>query len=168
MKRLICLGLSAFVVCALLCGCTKKAEPSESSAQVEGPAGHAEIVNQLDCSYEEYLAAAGLSALTVQYEGFEPKKILCDSKHSINDAAQSKGVYLIYNGVDGEQCLHLYYLEKERTEAGTMDLYSQSVGYAAMDEASIEEAEKAGFTETTVDALEPVIKQLLLTTILEH
>lgn len=73
----------------------------------------------------EYLAAASIMAVSLEYPTFEPRGMYIN--------AEEDNIYFLFINEGQEMTLHVYPLERERNQSGTVDLCLQDRGVFAFD-----------------------------------
>ncbi|MBQ6889617.1 MAG: hypothetical protein IJN53_01135 [Oscillospiraceae bacterium] len=127
-----------------------------------------EIQDQAQGSYEQWLAAAAYNGGYMLHMEANQMHIYVASETDMANKADSLGVYLSVeeNGVQYlYQCLPL---EEERTQAGTVDLSTQDLGYATFDAIEIGSVDLSGMTELNEVDLQIYIDQTMLPTLTIH
>lgn len=84
-------------------------------------------------SYEEYLSALCLFALSMEYPDFQFQGVYTSSAVTIMNKASSQGIYVFFDSMGESYCVCAYPLEAERTESGSLDVFANELGYAAFD-----------------------------------
>lgn len=136
-------------------------EPEERRKPVE-------LVEKEEASYEEWLAAAAVMAVSMQYSEFSIPDIYLASETEIGNKSESGGVYLHFISGEEEIFLEVKPLGEERTETGTRDLYTEDLGFATFDEAEGGSTDMQSWKTVLPEDLERLIVQSLLVTVYEH
>jgi len=102
--------------------------PSETheeplSSEANEPSESQNPVREVDPAQ---LAALTLFALSMEYPDFVPQGFYATN-------SGSKGIYAMFESGGESLTAHIYPIEKERTELGTMDIYANEVGFAAFE-----------------------------------
>ena len=136
-------------------------------AEEEGPQQQPVIVEKKEASYERWLAAGMVTAMSMRYPDFVINGIYLASETELENLSQSNGAYIMFSNSGMEMVLHGKPLQEERTEAGTIDLYTADLGFATFDEVdnnvSIDSLQKIEMEE-----LSELISQSMLVSIYEH
>lgn len=127
-----------------------------------------DVFEKKDAYYEEWLAAAMCMSLTFYEDEFEILNIYYKTKTKLEDKMDSEGVYLIYKNSEGTICLHSSPLEKECTEEGVTNLYSQDVGFNTYEKLSVKKINFANYEEFEIDSLSKIISQSVLVSLYEN
>ena len=100
--------------------------PTESSSEVlqEPEAGK---------TYEDYLCALTLYALSMEYPDFQLQESYALSEIAPANKNYSEGAYVMFESMGENLCVHVYPLAEERTEAFTRDIYTAELGFVAFD-----------------------------------
>lgn len=125
-----------------------KEENSMNESDIDNEAdpqqGTTGTIQKADASYERWLAAAMVTAISLHYPDFEINGIYLTAETELSSASQSSGAYVIFTS-DGESLvIYSKPLEEERTEAGTVDLYTMDLGFATFDEVNAETVNTEG------------------------
>ncbi|MCD7946467.1 MAG: hypothetical protein LUF81_07680 [Clostridiales bacterium] len=135
-------------------------ESSVSDAELE-------LETQEEAPYEHWLAAAVISGISMNYPDFEAVSYYASGTAELSGADASGGIYVLFTS-DGEQlCIYAVPLQEERSEAGTVDVYSEVVGYATFDMVSASDI-PAEYTEITIENLNDLITQSVRVMLCEH
>lgn len=125
-------------------------------------------VPELDGSYEHWLSAAMVMAVSLEYPRFELVGIWAASATELSQAADSAGAFVLIR-VDGrEVLLHSRPLSGERSRAGTRDLYTAQLGFATFDEVDALSVDLSRLREFSVEDISDMIAQSLLVTLYGH
>ena len=127
-----------------------------------------EIVEKSDASYERWLAAGIVTAVSMQYPDFEIEGIYLTGETDSADRMQSGGAYVIFTADGTETAVQSMPLEAERTDAGTTDLYTRDLGFATFDVVDPAQIDTGSCVEVRMDELEELISQSLLVSLYEH
>lgn len=126
------------------------------------------LEQRVEGSYEQWLAAAGMYGVTMQYPEGLPVGIYAPANTLFENRSQSSGVYIRVQMPDTELLVHCKPLDAERTEKGTVDLYTKELGYNTFDEIPLSGVELSAMEELKFEDLIPYMDQTLLATVLEH
>lgn len=125
-------------------------------------------IQKVDASYERWLAAAMVTAISLQYTEFEINGIYFETETDLTKPLESSGVYVTFAG-DGEMItIHSEALTEERTEAGTMDLYTMDLGFATFDTVDVESVNISNMQSVQVEDLSELISQSMLVSLYER
>lgn len=115
------------------------ADPTDASVQ-DSTGGQSSTHGQPDVqtpedgnTYEEYLSALSLFALSMEYPDFQLQEIYSASSVSLANKADSKGIYVFFDSMGQTLCAHVSPLAAERNESGSLDLFANETGYAAFE-----------------------------------
>ena len=134
----------------------------------DGKQEQIEITEKEDASYEEWLAAGAVTAFSLYYPDFEFEEILFVSETELNVRRESKGVYICFVTGGEKVVIHSKPLDKERTKAGTVDLYSQDLGFATFDTVDAGGIKDGDYESIGVKQLDTLISQSMLVSLYEH
>ena len=84
-------------------------------------------------SYEEYLSALSLFALSMEYPDFQLQDIYAASSVTMANKANSQGIYVFFDSMGESLCARVTPIAAERSESGTLDLFANELGYAAFE-----------------------------------
>ena len=146
---------------------TQKTGENESVEIVEDT-GTVEIIKKQDAPYEEWLAAAMVLGISMQYEDFTIDKIYLTGETDIASKGNSHGAYVVFSLNGKKVVLESCPLDAERTETGTMDLYTKDLGFATFDTVPSDSLDTESYQEITMDDLQESISQSLLVSLYEH
>lgn len=124
-----------------------------------------EIVQQADADYEEWLAAAMLIGVSMEYPDFKFDGLYTSSETSIESKANSDGVYIVFESKGKKMALHSSALDGERNTAGTKDLSTQALGFETFDSVDPSSVRTESMTKLDVADLEELINQSLLVSV---
>lgn len=127
-----------------------------------------EVTERAEASYERWLAAGMVTAISMQYSEFEINGIYLTGETDLTEKADSNGVYVIFTEQGVQKTVYSVPLEGEREEAGTMDLYTRDLGFATFDMVEADTADTASCIEIQMDDLDELISQSLLVSLYEH
>lgn len=127
-----------------------------------------EYTEKAEASYEEWLAAAQVVAVSMRYKEFDISHIYLTSETRLSQKEKSTGVYVEF--LSGGEKIRICSkpLAKEREEQGTVDLYTKDLGFATFDQVNPEEIHTEGWKEVQMKDLETLISQSMLVSIYEH
>lgn len=127
-----------------------------------------EIQEKANASYERWLAAGMVTGISMQYSDFEINGIYLTGETELSEKNASNGAYVIFTAGDTQIAVHSVPLDAERTEQGTMDLYTRDLGFATFDIVDVESVDTANYKEIDMNELNELISQSLLVSIYEH
>ncbi len=107
--------------------------------------------------YEDWLAAAMIIGISMQYDDYEFLGIYTASETPLSAHSSSGGAYVVFNGNGEALALKSLPLEGERDERDTMDLYVPAIGYATYELIPIESVPVASLNERKLEDLEDLI-----------
>lgn len=141
----------------------QKNEPSETGNKT--PA----TLPQLEkASYENWLAAAMVVGLSMEYPDFEISGIYTATETELKDRKNSDGVFIFFKTGTETLVLHSGYLAGERAAAGTRDISSQVLGFASFDLVESVDVSTEGMRQIRLEELSKLISQSLLISIYTH
>lgn len=86
-----------------------------------------------DGSYEQWLAAAGVFGVTMEYPEFQLLGIYAPGQTPLEERQSSAGVYIHILFEDQPLLIHCAPLTAERSAKGTTDIYTSELGYNTFD-----------------------------------
>lgn len=128
----------------------------------------ADVIESEEASYEEWLAAGVVTAISINYPDFEIKEILLASETKLADSSDSKGVFVSFVSGGETIVIRSKPLSEERTKAGTIDLHTQNLGYATFDVVDAERIKDKDYTAVDINQLGTLISQSMLVSLYEH
>lgn len=140
---------------------------TEGESGDSAPAAELELETQDDAPYEHWLAAAVISGISMNYPDFESVVYYAFGTTELSASDDSGGIYVTFTSGGERLCVYASPLQEERTEAGTLDIYSEVIGYATfdlVDESNI----PADYAEMTIDDLNDLITQSVRIMLYEH
>ncbi len=147
-------------------GDTENIDTEEQSSNPE-PAAELELETQEDAPYEHWLAAAVVSGISMYYPDFESVIYYTDGTTELPESNESRGIYVTFTSGGEQICVYASPLQEERTETGTVDIYSEVIGYATFD--FVDETDiPAEYTEMTVENMNDLIAQSVRIMLYEH
>ena len=129
------------------------------------PVSNVELIQQTDAEFEKWLAATMVVAVSMEHPGFENIQIYTESSTSLENKAESKGVYVLFQENGESVSIHSKAISSERDEKGTKDISSQVLGFATFDQIDASEINRDTMTEIELTELEELINQSLLVSI---
>lgn len=141
---------------------------NESLLEKEKEQPNVEIVEKKEATYEQWLAAAMVVAVSLEGEPFNVKHIYLCSENTLDNKQNSDGVYLIYEKEKNMICLHSSPLKEECKEKGMKNLYTQDLGFATFNNVDINTQDFSNYEEIVLEDLEELISQSMLVSIYEN
>lgn len=134
----------------------------------EGVQSSINLHQKADASYERWLAAAMVTAISLHYSDFQINGIYLTAETELSSASESSGAYVAFTS--GEESLMICSkpLEEERTEAGTIDLYTMDLGFATFDEVDLKTVNTEGMLSVEAAELSELISQSMLVSLYER
>lgn len=134
----------------------------------EGVQSSINLHQKADASYERWLAAAMVTAISLHYPDFQINGIYLTAETELSSASESSGAYVAFTS--GEESLMICSkpLEEERTEAGTIDLYTMDLGFATFDEVDLKTVNTEGMLSVEAAELSELISQSMLVSLYER
>lgn len=170
-KKLIILIVIVCIILVFVAAITnhsnKKDNSKENEIIVENNA-NAEIIEKEDASYEEWLSAAMVSALTLNESDLDIQHIYYKTKTELSNKMKSSGVYVVFKSENKIKCVYSKPLEEENQESGTVNLYTQDLGFSTFESVNINKVNFTGYSEITVDSLTTLISQSMLVSLYEN
>jgi len=142
-----------------------KEDKSDVQSTEKEPHG---FVQKLEASYEEWIAAAMVVAVSMQYPDFESEEIYVTGATDFEKKNESNGVYIVFSAEGETMAFHSFPIKEERTEKGTMDISTMDMGFITFDAVDEKEIPKSQCRKIVFEELEDLIKQSLLVTIHER
>lgn len=97
------------------------------------PPAQWETVPDLGVSYEQWLCAAQLMAVSIYYPDFQLEGMYTASATALGESKNSSGAYICFTSGGEEYLIRSLPLSGLRSEAGTTDLETAQLGYATFD-----------------------------------
>ena len=145
---------------------TTSTETKTSVSEDERPA--VVIVNKKQTSYEEWLAAAMVVAVSMEHPEFELKGIYLAGETELSEKQISSGAYVVFFADGIEQAVYSYPLDAERTEPGTVDLFTKDLGFSVFERVDPETIDTESCRWVTIEDVNELIEQSLLVSLYEH
>lgn len=127
-----------------------------------------ETVEKADASYERWLAAGMVTAISMQYPDFSIEGIYLSGETELSDKFESAGAYVVFTADGEETAVQSMPLEAERTDAGTTDLYTRDLGFATFDVIDSSQIDTGSCEQIEMNDLTDLISQSLLVSLYEH
>ena len=86
----------------------------------------------------------------------------------MEDKFSSDGAYIIFTSGGNRIAIHSVALEGERTDAGTVDISTEAIGYATFDKVDSDSVDVSAMEELALEDLTELISQSLLVSIYTH
>lgn len=142
---------------------------TQQTAPVETiPPNTIQVTEQIPGNYEQWLAAAMVMGISLEYPDFADFEIYTPSDTPVADKLTSGGVYVRFVSGGETVLLHALPIEQVRTEPGTRDLSSMQIGYAALSVVEEAPAELLDMQSYSLDDLNEYIRQSLLVSVYTH
>ena len=126
------------------------------------------IVERADAEYEKWLSAALVVCVSMEYPDFQIDGIYAASATSLDDKFTSDGAYIIFTSDGSQMAYHAKALEAERTEAGTVDISTEAIGFATFDSIDAASIDTSKTEPIALEDLDELISQSLLVSIYTH
>lgn len=120
-----------------------------------------ELEKKEEAPDSEWLAAAMVIAITLEYPDFDIEEI-----YVAEDG--EKEAYIIFNSEGQKKAIHSTALKEERKESGTRDIYTKDLGFATFDETEPENINSNQMTKIEIDELGKLIEQSLLVSVYQN
>lgn len=120
------------------------------------------IPQQKEAPYEQWLAAGMIIGLSMEYPDFELQGIYLTGETPLEDRMNSDGVYILFTSGGSNMAIHGSPLEEGRKTPGTMDLSTQTIGFAAFDTVDAASVNTAAMTAVEIGELDELIAQSML------
>lgn len=146
-------------------GATDKATVPTQQGGEDVPQPPDDIVQKADADYEQWLSAAMIVCVSMEYPDFELDGVYAASSTTLEDKYSSDGAYIVFTTGGTKIAIHSRALENERTDSGTVDISSEMVGYATFDRVDPASLDVSSLEELTMDELSELISQSLLVSI---
>lgn len=181
-KAFFAILLMTAMLLSCFAGCAQQIPEQTQAAQpeqTESPETTAETVPETtavpflpqqrqELPYETLLAAVVLTGLTLQYPDHQLEGLYYQQTHAVTDKMESGGVYACFSAEGESLCIHASPLEEPRSEAGTIDLYENYLGYATFDVSDGGQVALEGYTAVSEEDLSLALEQLYLPTVIEN
>lgn len=112
-----------------------------------------ETVPEIGVSYEQWLGAAMVTAVSMEYPDFEIYGIYAASETALENAEKSRGTYILFESEAQQILIQSRPLTGERSEPGTTDLYTPQLGFATYDKVDIHSVDLTGMEQLTLEEL---------------
>lgn len=126
------------------------------------------IPQMKEASYEQWLSASMVVGLSMSYPDFQLQGIYVAGETALEDKMSSGGAVIRFTSGGKELALRSTPLEAERDTAGTIDLSTQTLGFATFDVVDASAVNTAAMTEVALEDLGELIEQSLLVSLYWH
>ena len=126
------------------------------------------IVQQADAEYEKWLSAAMIVCVSMEYPDFELEGVYAASATALTDKFSSDGAYIVFTSGGTRMAIHAKALAGERTERGTMDISTETIGFATFDQVDPASVNLDALEQLELNELSELIAQSLLVSIYLH
>lgn len=126
-----------------------------------------ELEDRVEASYEQWLSAAVLTGISIEYPSFEIGEFYISGETEIEDKASSEGVYVTFSADGEEKCIRSIPLDAERSDEGTKDIYSEVIEFATFEEADVSDIPE-GFSAVDIDNIDELITQSTRVSVYSH
>jgi hypothetical protein len=123
---------------------------------------------QAEADYEKWLSAAMVVGLSMEYPDFVLTGIYTASETALENKKSSEGVYIFFTSGGKTQGLYGVALERERTESGTRDISTNTVGFATFDLVEPESVDVSAMKQIFLEEIGELIAQSVLVSIYTH
>lgn len=123
---------------------------------------------QTQADYENWLAAAMVVCVSMEYPDFQLEGIYATSVTSLEDKFSSDGVYIVFTSGGNRIAIHSAALDQERSTPGTKDISTETIGFASFDFVSPADLDLDILNNIPLDELSELISQSLLIRIYTH
>lgn len=132
------------------------------------PQNTIQVTEQIPGSYEQWLAAAMVMGVSLEYPDFADIEVFAPTDTPLADKMTSGGVYVRFVSGGETVLLHALPIAQVRSEPGTRDLSSMQIGYASL--SAVEEAPEtlSDMHAYTLEDLSDYIQQSLLVSVYAH
>ena len=170
-----CIGITIGVIICIAVGAAVLVYDQNNSKDrqsvednTDNVTGTAEAIQRADASYERWLAAGMVTAISMQYPDFSIEGIYLSGETALSDKSESAGAYVVFTADGAETAIHSVPLDAERTDAGTTDLYTRDLGFATFDTIDPSQIDTGSCEQIEMDDLTDLISQSLLVSLYEH
>lgn len=144
------------------------APTSVENATTEATVPTVLVENQVEASYEYWLAGAMSMAATLDYPEFSEMELYVTGETPMNSKMDSQGAYLRLTTPEGVVLFYSAPLADARTEAGSKDLYSTQLGFNTFQVLEDGDLDLSAYQQVTLDDLAEVIRQATLVSVYEN
>ena len=144
--------------------------PDGSNVSVENPVQNTDPIPTVgdEDPYENWLVSAMIVSVSMQYSDFEFHEIYTASQTPVSAHEGSAGAYLVFTADGEKMALKCVPISGERTEKGTWDLYTPTLGFATYERINVSDVPTSGLTAHKLEDLTHLISASSLVTIYEH
>lgn len=126
------------------------------------------IEERAKAEYEEWLSAAMIVCVSMEYPDFNLEGVYAASATALEDKFSSDGAYIVFTSLGNRMAIHAKALEQERTDPGTVDISTEVIGFASFDQINPDSIDFASLEELNVNDMNELISQSLLISIYTH
>lgn len=164
---IVVLALAAAIVVYIMISSSSSDDSRVNNSPENMPEVNLELEDRAEAAYEQWLSAAVLTGISIEYPSFESVEFYTEGETKIEDKASSAGVYVIFSANGEEKCIYSIPLDAERNDAGTKDIYSEVIGFATFDEADASEIPE-GFSSVDIDNIDELVTQSTRVAVYSH
>ena len=140
--------------------------PSQTQEpELETMAPPADVVQRADAEYEKWLSAAMIVCVSMEYPDFQLEGVYAASATALEDKYSSEGAYIVFISGGERIVIHSKALEEERVIPGTVDISTETVGYATFDPVDPDSVDLDSLEQLPLEDLSELISQSLLVSI---
>lgn len=147
---------------------TEPTEEMEETTPETTPATTVIIEERAKAEYEEWLSAAMIVCVSMEYPDFNLEGVYAASATALDDKFSSDGAYIVFTSLGNRVAIHAKALEQERTDPGTVDISTEVIGFASFDQINPDSIDFASLEELNVNDMNELISQSLLISIYTH
>lgn len=136
---------------------TDQTEPQADATQPTSP-----LAQQTEADYEKWLGAALVVCVSMEYPDFELEGVYAASSTALADKFSSDGAYILFTSGGSSMAIHAAALTEERTDRGTTDISTETIGYATFDPVDPTSVDWSALEALDVEELSDLIAQSLL------
>lgn len=143
-------------------------KPTDGTDTTEPSGETTPIPVKTDAAYERWLAAAMVIGISMEYPDFEIQGIYIASETQTANKFDSEGAYVVFSSGGENFAIQSKPLEAERTQAGTVDLYTGDLGFSTFDKVSVEQMDLSAMEAVEAEELNELIGQSILVSLYAH
>lgn len=147
---------------------TEPTEEMEETTPETTPITTVIIEERAKAEYEEWLSAAMIVCVSMEYPDFNLEGVYAGSATALDDKFSSDGAYIVFTSLGNRVAIHAKALEHERTDPGTVDISTEVIGFASFDQINPDSIDFASLEELNVNDMNELISQSLLISIYTH
>lgn len=147
---------------------TEPTEEMEETTPETTPTTTVIIEERAKAEYEEWLSAAMIVCVSMEYPDFNLEGVYAASATALDDKFSSDGAYVVFTSLGNRVAIHAKALEQERTDPGTVDISTEVIGFASFDQINPDSIDFASLEELNVNDMNELISQSLLISIYTH